>query len=387
MSLNGQLSTMALGDLLQWIYLGRKDGTLQIDVIDCRKLIYILQGRVFFASSTKEYERLGQFLVRHEHITPTELEECLRLWKEEGGGVKLSEIIVGRGLMTDEHMVESVGDLVQEIIYDLFLYEDGYFDFLEGQLPPQVQQSFHLDSQWLMFEGLRRLDEYRRNAKELPPSDQVLVRTGVGEDKLRGLDKNAEVLYGLIDGEKDVETLLHSGPLSVYQAQLQLMTLLANELVSLKALEPRELQARRVRRVLDRGTAYLNQGDLLRARDVLKELSEFVEYNPDLHGFALRLTQKLYAEVEAKTGGLDYPIMVDPEVLRGRRYEVLTADQGFVLSRIGERATLREVLFTSGFPKYQTYSLLFTLFHQGLILRVDTGKEMERFRGERKQGG
>ena len=281
--------------------------------------------------------------------------------------------------MTDEQMVHCVGDLVQEIIYDLFLYQDGYFDFLEGQLPPQVQQSFHLDSQWLMFEGLRRLDEFRRNAKELPPADQVLIRTGFGEDTLRSLDKNAEVLYGLIDGERDVETLLHSGPLSVYEAQLQLMTLLANELVTLKVMEPRELHARRIRRVLDRGTAYLNQGDLLRARDVLKELSEFVEYNPELHTFALRLTQKLYAEVEHRTGGLDHPIMVDPEVLRGQRYEVLTAEQGFVLSRIGERATLREVLFTSGFPKYQTYSLMFTLLHQGLVLRVETGKELERF--------
>jgi hypothetical protein len=377
---------MALGDLLQWIYLGRKDGTLQLEVIDCRKLIYILQGRVFFASSTKEYERLGQFLVRHDFISASELDDCLRQWKAQGGAVKLSEIVVQRGLMTDERMVQCVGDLVQEIIYDLFLYEDGYFDFLEGQLPPQVQQSFHLDSQWLMFEGLRRLDEFRRNAKELPPADQVLVRTGVGEDKLRSLDKNAEVLYGLIDGERDVETLLHAGPLSVYEAQLQLMTLLANELVSLKAMEPRELQARRIRRVLDRGTAYLNQGDLLRARDVLKELSEFVEYNPELHSFALRLTQRLYAEVEKRTGGLDHAIMVDPEVLRGRRYEVLTPEQGFVLSRIGERATLREVLFTSGIPKYKTYNLMFTLLHQGLVLRVDTGKELERFRGDQPPG-
>jgi hypothetical protein len=110
-------------------------------------------------------------------------------------------------------------------------------------------------------------------------------------------------------------------------------------------------------------------------------LSDFVEFQPELHAFAMRLTRAVFTEVERLTGGPDGAIMVDPELLRGRRDEVLSADQGFILSRIGDRATLREVLLTSGFSKVHTYNLMFSLLQLGLVHRVDTGNQIvERFR-------
>jgi hypothetical protein len=378
MGLSGQLSTMPLGDLLQWIHLGRKTGTLNVTIEDFQKSVYIQQGRVFFASSTKDNERLGQFLIRHEHLTAADLEDCLRIWREHKNTLKLSEIFVGRGFLTNEQMMKRLGELVQEIVYDLFLYEEGAFELLEGYLPAEVKQSFQLDSQWLMFEGLRRLDEYRRNLKELPASDQVLARTGVNEGKLRHLDKDAQTLYRLIDGRRDVEAVLRAAPISVYDAQLQLMALLVNNLVTLKVMTGRELRERRLRRALDTVAAHLGQGELENAREVMDELVHDAPRDDlEVRALEARLEQAVMQEVDRLTGGPDRPLMVDPAVLRGGRQSQLTAEQGFILSRIGERGTLREVLLTSGFPKRHAYGLMLRLMREGLVQRVDTGLGLE----------
>jgi hypothetical protein len=65
MSLAGNLRTMPLPDILQWIGMGRKTGTLHLERRSIKKQIIFKKGEIYSSWSNDPRESLGQFLIRH----------------------------------------------------------------------------------------------------------------------------------------------------------------------------------------------------------------------------------------------------------------------------------------------------------------------------------
>jgi len=64
MSLRGDLRTMALPDVLQWVATGHKTGTLHVERRSVQKRIILREGNIFSSWSNDPRESLGQFLIR-----------------------------------------------------------------------------------------------------------------------------------------------------------------------------------------------------------------------------------------------------------------------------------------------------------------------------------
>ena len=72
MSLRGDLKTMGLPDVLQWIAAGHKTGTLHIQKVSVEKRIIVRDGAIFSSWSNDPRESLGQFLIRLNLVTEEE---------------------------------------------------------------------------------------------------------------------------------------------------------------------------------------------------------------------------------------------------------------------------------------------------------------------------
>ena len=68
MSLSGNLRTMVLPEILQWISTGRKTGTLHLERRSIQKKIIFKDGSIFTSWSNDPRESLGQFLMRERRI-------------------------------------------------------------------------------------------------------------------------------------------------------------------------------------------------------------------------------------------------------------------------------------------------------------------------------
>ena len=80
---------MQLGELLQWLSLGSKTGTLLIDGHGVEKRVYFQDGRIASTSSSDQREYLGHFLVSHGFITEEELKMAMEVQEE-------SQILLGK---------------------------------------------------------------------------------------------------------------------------------------------------------------------------------------------------------------------------------------------------------------------------------------------------
>ena len=167
MSLTGNLRTMDLPEILQWISMGRKTGTLHIERRSVHKRIVFKKGVIHSSTSNDPRESMGQFLIRDRHVTEEQLFRALL--RQETEGRLLGAILAGDGILSEEDMRKSLESKAEETIYDLFLWPEGKFEFKDGEMPANILVHVEMGVTSVIMEGIRRVDEWRR-IKEVFPS-------------------------------------------------------------------------------------------------------------------------------------------------------------------------------------------------------------------------
>jgi hypothetical protein len=119
---------MQLSELLQWLALGQKTGTLLIEGRGVQKRLYFQNGRINFTSSSDRREYLGQFLVSHGYITEDELKKAMEV--QEESKILLGRILLMINAISETDLLRLMRRKAEESIYDIFLWEDGNFEFI-----------------------------------------------------------------------------------------------------------------------------------------------------------------------------------------------------------------------------------------------------------------
>lgn len=194
MPLTGNLGTMPLPDLLQWIVLSRKAGTLVLERRSIRKKILFRGGEIVSSWSNDPRESLGQFLIRERRLTEEQLFRALL--KQESEGRMLGSVLVGEGLLSEAELKHVLQVKAEETVFDLFLWPDGAFQFLEGEPAPEITFTIAMGVNDVLFEGARRVDEWARIQAVIPTSRATFVAVCAEEAALDLVEREALALAG-----------------------------------------------------------------------------------------------------------------------------------------------------------------------------------------------
>lgn len=179
MSLSGNLGTMGLPEVLQWISTSRKTGTLYLHRWSVEKRIVFQEGALYSSWSNHPRESLGQFLIRDGRITEEQLFRALL--RQEQQGQMLGAILVSEDIITPEQLRKALRTKAEETVYDLFLWPDGEFQFREGEFAEMVHLELPVTE--VILEGIRRVDEWERIRAAFPASDCTFqVKAGATAD-------------------------------------------------------------------------------------------------------------------------------------------------------------------------------------------------------------
>jgi len=172
MSLSGRLTTMDLPDVLQWVTVGKKTGSLIFAKDKIKVFIYFKDGLIISSRSNDPTKQLGQFLLFQGKITEQDLKMAFEIHLRSR--VMLGKILVQENLVSQVDVEAALKTRTAEVIYDLFLWEDGYFHFSSdpGNLEDRIQIKMGINA--LLFEGVRRKDEWVRIRAIFPSNNTVL---------------------------------------------------------------------------------------------------------------------------------------------------------------------------------------------------------------------
>jgi TonB family protein len=162
MSITGNLRTLELSELLQWLAQGTKTGVLVIENEDTEKRIYFDRGTIVSSESSDSQEHLGHFLIEEGMIDEPTLARALKL--QQATQILLGKVLVTLGAITEQELDQVLQQKTQETIYELFSWPEGEFRFLPDDLPEFPMVPMALDVTNLVLEGMRRLDEENHSA-------------------------------------------------------------------------------------------------------------------------------------------------------------------------------------------------------------------------------
>lgn len=372
MSIRGTLKTMSVADLLQFLAAGRKTGTLQIGRGSIVKQIFLENGLIVGSSSNDPKERLGQVLVHYGKIDETALGIGLEIQRQSGG--KLGTILSSRGLVSQDDIMDVLRTRTLEIIYDLFIWEEADFEFLDHEPLPDDLIRIQVDATSVIMDGIYRIDEWARY-RSVIKSELTVFELSPGWTK--AADESAETRAVLFHVDKGMTTaeICYNLHTSLFHASALLFDLVnkgvirvAGE-VSPPAQEPEERSAPDLPQTvpellsLARGELPENPENALAAiHDALNQEPNNLE------------AQQLREEAEQKLITRIYQNGVSPQavprmLISFEQLEQLRLDpqEGFVLSRINGELDVASVVSVCPFREADTLRMIKKLRDDAVI--------------------
>ncbi len=208
MALKGSLEVFGLADILQLIHFQRKSGVLSLEGDKDKVKLFFMEGNIVGAISQKRQEdaRLGKVLLKKGSLKDEDLQIALE--EQRRTGKALGSILLKRGAVDKEQIKEVLTGQVTETVLQLFSWEKGIYEFIPRPITldsvGDKEVPIILDTQHLLMEGLRILDEWSLLEGRLT-LDTVLMKKA---EVVTELTKEEQEILLLVDGENDLSTII-----------------------------------------------------------------------------------------------------------------------------------------------------------------------------------
>ncbi|MHC4972028.1 MAG: DUF4388 domain-containing protein [Planctomycetota bacterium] len=217
MDLAGKLSTLGLAEVFQNIAFNSHTGTLLLKHGSKKAWVAFESGRIRAAKVA------GEKLDYLDIARRSELASEDVLAKAAAGRRTLKSYLLAAGELDEPTYDATVAAYVQEAILPLFGWTRASFAFEEGKVKERIFDSeqlgcaIDLDPQGVAMEAARRADEWEGMAPYVPEDEDVLVLNG--ERPACELPPQAERLFPLLDGTRDLATVIKDAPLKKFDVQ------------------------------------------------------------------------------------------------------------------------------------------------------------------------
>jgi len=163
-----------LGEEIRVVQWARRSGVLSVTSGEVTKGLFFRAGRIVFASSTLEQDKLGENLIRLGRISRREFAVAFEAARVRHR--RLGETLVAAGVTTGPELGRLLAHQVQTIVLSLFTWTAGAVRFLDAEdaVPPDL--ALDLSTHRLLFEGARVFPDAGRLERALGGLGQRLHR-------------------------------------------------------------------------------------------------------------------------------------------------------------------------------------------------------------------
>lgn len=377
MGVSGNLQSMLPGDLLQWLSLGQKTGTLLLRNKAVEKKIFFKSGRVISSASNDPREYLGQFLMSHGYLTEPELMKAMEVQLQSG--ILLGKILVMIDVITEPELQRLMRLKAEEEIYDIFLWNEGEFQFIDDSLPTQEMIPLQVDVTGIIMEGTRRVDEWQR-IREVIPNERLVPSTvkEIPYDELE-LDEVQRTIVATIDGRRTIAELVLESRSSSFTVSSTLLSLVREGCVRLtdptlerKAVEraeeamAAEEEEDEIVSLLNRAQSSLRSREYEKAQRFLKAAENLDPNHPKIRSAVRGAEAAILSDLRTQ-GLLDSKVPRVAKPLEQITAMNFTPNEGFMLSRINGQWNIGSLIKISPIREPDAMLIFYKLWKDGII--------------------
>src|SRR5215211_4198152 len=363
---------MSLTDLLQFLAAARKSGTLKFDHGKITKQIYFQNGMIVGSKSNDPREYLGQVLLHYGKVDEIQLKVAREMQRTTGA--KLGEVLVEQGFLTEDDVLGILKTRTLDAIYDLFVWEDGDFEFYDDEPPPDDLFPIEIQPTNVVMEGIYRIDEFARY-RTLVPTDRTILELNAGWTSSLKLGKEYRQVLFFVEKRMSVAEICYHMHASAFHVYGQLYTLVSEGVARVVGEAPEGTAApvpeiedlpESVTEMVWSAERKLEQDPEAALLIIQKALQEQPN-NPEAQSL-LPTAEEKYIKHVYETGKLSPrsvpKLLVAPSDLTNQQID---PQEGFVLSRINGSWDIQSILSICPFREADCLRMIKNLIGRGIV--------------------
>lgn len=363
---------MSLTDLLQFLAAARKSGTLKFDQGKITKQIYFQNGKIVGSKSNDPREYLGQVLLHYGKVDEIQLKVAREMQRTTGA--KLGEVLVEQGFLTEDDVLGILKTRTLDAIYDLFVWNDGDFEFYDDEPPPEDLLLIEVEPTNVVMEGIYRIDEFARY-RTLVPNDRTILELNAGWTSSLKLGKEFRQVLFFVEKRMAVAEICYHMHASSFHVYGQLYTLISEGIARVVGELPEDSPPL-VKDVEDLPESVMEmvwsaerklEDDPEAALEIVQTALQQQPNNLEAQALLPAAEEKFVKRVyeRGKIGPKSVPhLRVSPSDLTTQQID---PQEGFVLSRINGSWDIQSILSICPFREADCLKMIKKLMERGIV--------------------
>jgi hypothetical protein len=174
MGISGSLKDVSVADVMQFIHLGRRTGTLLLNRGVQRAMVGFHLGRLVSAQAPQT-PKLGDLLVSSGMIDRGILDRAIQSQRDALEHRSLGQILISSGSIDPEGLRQVIAQQIEQAVSEVMVWDNGTFEFAIDDLrpiddialyPSDVLPDADINTQMVLLEAARIFDERNRDRAE-----------------------------------------------------------------------------------------------------------------------------------------------------------------------------------------------------------------------------
>ena len=243
MALSGSIKEFGLTEVFQLIFHQNKEGTLVLKRKEEKVTILFKEGKIIRADEGNREETFVKNLIKAGILTDDQI--TIARYRQENKHKSFEITLVELDFVSSRELRRLFRLFTEETIFRLFSWTSGDYQFEQGEISYNPTLIKPLDTQFILMEAIRQIDEWPLLLKNIPSKTIIFKKIETPllqsfekkdtfsemEDSFECLDEKGEEgvswLLQQIDSHRTVQRIIdqaHMGAFSVYQSLNDLLS-------------------------------------------------------------------------------------------------------------------------------------------------------------------
>lgn len=211
--IKGNIKDIPISAVLRSLYQNQRTGTLDIKRQNTLKKIFFQDGQIIFAVSSDINDRIGIYCLKRSLITIKELEESIRIQKND----RIGKTLLNMGAISEKCLISAVQNHLEEIVYSIFSFSDGEYIFTSKDMPNE-NIKIKKSTGSLIFKGVKRMGQWNTIRKAVGGLETIycLSDNPIFRYQELRLNTDEQQILKLIDGRVTTSEICEHSNLSDY---------------------------------------------------------------------------------------------------------------------------------------------------------------------------
>ena len=208
MSLEGNLSSFGIADILQLIAVQQKSGMLSVTRQSSSMTLFFREGKIV---STRDRRRgagdpLKDYLARYGIVSREEIARLTEISAQSK--LDFTDVIVSEQVLSEDELKRHCRNHIQEAVYDVLGWEQCSYKFIAGSdVAAGVKPLADAGVEGLLMESMRRIDEFPLILKEFPDGGMSIKRRSDAHG-VQDLPPAEQAMLDLLSIERTIDEII-----------------------------------------------------------------------------------------------------------------------------------------------------------------------------------